>query len=169
VKRKSRDGEGLQPGPGRHTGAVQGWPPGHRASRGEPPGTCAQGCVREAGWAGSARSGREWSSSGRWPPGLAATASRVGLAEGGKAEGVRRAEGAGAGGAGMAGRGLVGWPCRAGAGCWSHRDGRCRSPRTDGRGVGEEGDGGDSPMPSNCRVSAPARSGLEGRREVMRQ
>ena len=31
-----------------------------------------RGCVREAGWAGSAMAGREWSSSGRWPPGLAA-------------------------------------------------------------------------------------------------
>jgi hypothetical protein len=36
---------------------------------GKPPGARAQGCVREASWAGSSIAGWELSSSGRWPPG----------------------------------------------------------------------------------------------------
>jgi hypothetical protein len=64
---KERGGEGER-GAGR----------GRREPRpgGKPPGAHAQGCVREAGWVGSAMAGREWSSSGRWPPGWAATELR---------------------------------------------------------------------------------------------
>jgi hypothetical protein len=42
---------------------------------------------------------------------------------------------------------------------------RCRSPRTEWRGVGQEGGAGDSQMPGNHRVPAlaPARFGSEGK------
>jgi|UPI000221E64C hypothetical protein len=149
--------------PGRALGLGSGG--AQTAGSGVRRGTGRRGCPRQsrAGNASQAAGPRarccasslpRWAS--RW---LAAPSSRKG-----QGREVGRAEGAGAGA--RAWLAAPRWGCRDAApghgtdaqGWAAGRagNGRCRSPRTDGRGVGEEGDGGDSPMPGNRRVPIPA-------------
>jgi hypothetical protein len=97
--------------------------------------------------------GREWSSSGHWPPGLSATAARWQRVVGRRATHSLPRALAAALGELLVAQGTVAVDRR----------------EQIGRGVGEEGDGGDSPMPGNRRVPAPARFGSGGRRGVMRR